>query len=205
MPSDCDIQGYDIDASMIETARANAKLAGVDSLIHFQVRDVAALSHSSKYGFIITNPPYGERLEEKEALYPLYRTLATRYKALNDWSMYVIAVVEAVLENKRIESHVSARIFGNDSCAGFEEGWVKMLDLNKAIAPKGAEELITETVEQIKDGKIHVFKGDYLGVNPDDPSDTWDLNTEYPENEKASAPSFHYILKDVITVEEPNP
>ena len=122
-----------------------------------------------------------------------------------DWSMYVIAAVEAVLENKRIESHVSARIFGNDSCAGFEEGWVKMLDLNKAIAPKGAEELIAETVEQIKAGKIHVFKGDYIGIDPDDPSDTWDLNTEYPENEKSSAPSFHYILKDVITVEEPNP
>ena len=121
-----------------------------------------------------------------------------------DWSMYVIAAVEAVLENKRIENSISARVYGNDSCAGFEEGWVKMLDINKAVAPEGANELIAETIEQIKNGQIHVFKGDYLGINPDDPNDTWDLNKEFPENEKSSAPSFHYILKDVITVEEPN-
>ena len=42
-------------------ARENAKLAGVEKLIHFQRRDVAQLSHPKKYGFIITNPPYGER------------------------------------------------------------------------------------------------------------------------------------------------
>lgn len=122
-----------------------------------------------------------------------------------DWSMYIIAAVEAVLENKRIEDHISARIYGNDSCAGFKEGWVKMLDVNKAVAPDGADELIDETIEKIKNGEIHVFKGNYLGVNPDDPTDTWDLNKEYPENEKSSAPTFHYILKDVITVEEPKP
>ncbi len=122
-----------------------------------------------------------------------------------DWSMYVIAAVRAVLEDKRIENIVSASIYGNDACAGFEEGWVKMLDVNKAVAPEGVDELISDTIEQIKNGEIHVFKGDYLGVNPNDPTDTWDLNTEYPENDKSSAPHFHYILKDIITVEEPNP
>ncbi|MCR5430951.1 MAG: BMP family ABC transporter substrate-binding protein [Lachnospiraceae bacterium] len=119
-----------------------------------------------------------------------------------DWSIYIISAVEAVLENKHIESHVSAHIYGNDSCAGFEEGWVKMLDVNPAVAPQGTQELIADTIEQIKSGSIHVFKGDYLGVNPDDPEDTWDLNTEYIENEKSSAPTFHYILKDVITIED---
>ncbi|MDO4489978.1 MAG: class I SAM-dependent RNA methyltransferase [Lachnospiraceae bacterium] len=85
-----DIQGFDIDPLAVEAARANAKLAGVDHLIHFQERPVAELSHSGHYGFIITNPPYGERLEEKEDLPELYRTLGERFRKLPDWSMYMI-------------------------------------------------------------------------------------------------------------------
>ncbi|MBR5420985.1 MAG: class I SAM-dependent RNA methyltransferase [Lachnospiraceae bacterium] len=85
-----DIQGYDADDAIIKAARENAKRAGVDKLIHFQCRDVAKLSHPKRYGFIISNPPYGERLEEKEALPELYRTIGERYRALQDWSMYLI-------------------------------------------------------------------------------------------------------------------
>ncbi len=88
------IQGYDIDDEMVSIARANAKLAGVENLVHFQKRDVAQLSHAKKYGFILTNPPYGERLEEKENLKALYRTLGERYQALDSWSMYVITSYE---------------------------------------------------------------------------------------------------------------
>lgn len=88
------IQGYDIDEEMVSIARANARLAGVDGLIHFQQRSVAQLSHAKKYGFILTNPPYGERLEEKENLQALYRTLGERYLALDSWSMYVITAYE---------------------------------------------------------------------------------------------------------------
>ena len=57
-----DIQGYDIDPEAVAAARENARLAGVSKLIHFQVRPAEALSHPKKYGFIVTNPPYGERL-----------------------------------------------------------------------------------------------------------------------------------------------
>ncbi len=88
------IQGYDIDDEMVSIARANARLAGVAELIHFQQRDVGQLSHAKKYGFILTNPPYGERLEEKENLQALYRTLGERYLALDSWSMYVITAYE---------------------------------------------------------------------------------------------------------------
>ncbi|MCD7864366.1 MAG: class I SAM-dependent RNA methyltransferase [Lachnospiraceae bacterium] len=91
-----DIQGYDIDPKMVEIARANAKAAGVDQLIHFQARPVSALSHSKKYGFIITNPPYGERLEEKETLPALYRELWDRYQNLDSWSLYFITSLEDV-------------------------------------------------------------------------------------------------------------
>ena len=89
-----DIQGYDMDPHMVSIARENARLAGVDHLIHFQQRDVAALSHPKKYGFIITNPPYGERLEEKENLKPLYATIGQRFSALDSWSLYMITAYE---------------------------------------------------------------------------------------------------------------
>ena len=89
-----DIQGFDIDEKMVEIARANAKLAGVDKLIHFQKRPVEALSHAKKYGFIITNPPYGERIEEKKNLPALYKTIGERYKVLDSWSLYMITAYE---------------------------------------------------------------------------------------------------------------
>ena len=89
-----DIQGYDIDDEMVSIARANAKMAGVDHLIHFQKRDVEQLSHPKKYGFIITNPPYGERIEDKNNLAKLYGTLGERYRQLDSWSMYVITAYE---------------------------------------------------------------------------------------------------------------
>lgn len=85
-----DIQGYDIDPQAVKDARENAKLAGVDHLIHFQTREVAELRHPKKYGFIITNPPYGERLEEKEALPGLYRQIGEAYQRLDSWSMFLI-------------------------------------------------------------------------------------------------------------------
>ena len=85
-----DIQGYDLDGEVVKAARENARRAGVDHLIHFQQRDVAKMSHPKKYGFIITNPPYGERLEEKEDLPELYTTIGEVYKNLDAWSMYMI-------------------------------------------------------------------------------------------------------------------
>ena len=91
---DVDIQGYDLDNDMVSIARENAKLAGVEKLIHFQRRDVKDLSHPKKYGFIITNPPYGERLSEKKEMPALYQTLGERFRNLDSWSMYVISAYE---------------------------------------------------------------------------------------------------------------
>ena len=89
-----DIQGYDIDRDMVRIARHNAREAGVDHLIHFQERAVKDLSHPKKYGFLITNPPYGERLEEKEALPDIYRALGDAYRQLDSWSAYLITSYE---------------------------------------------------------------------------------------------------------------
>ncbi len=89
-----DIQGYDIDENMVDIARQNARLAGVDKLIHFQRRGVEQLSHPKKYGFIITNPPYGERLQDKNEMPVLYRTIGERFATLDSWSMYLITAYE---------------------------------------------------------------------------------------------------------------
>lgn len=89
-----DIQGYDLDGSVIEVARANAVNAGVDGMIHFQQRGVDKLSHEKKYGFIITNPPYGERLEDKETLPAIYKTFGEQFAKLDSWSAYMITSYE---------------------------------------------------------------------------------------------------------------
>ena len=85
-----DIQGYDIDGDVIKAARENAKRAGVEHMIHFQQRAVADLRHPKKYGFIITNPPYGERLEDKADLPELYTQIGQAYQRLDSWSMFLI-------------------------------------------------------------------------------------------------------------------
>ena len=89
-----DIQGYDIDEQVIRLARENAKRAGVDHMIHFQRRSVSELHHPKKYGFLITNPPYGERMEEKENLPKLYQQIGEAYNGLDAWSMYIITGYE---------------------------------------------------------------------------------------------------------------
>ena len=85
-----DIQGYDADPEVLRTARRNAENAGVAHLIHFQQREVKDLNHPRKYGFIITNPPYGERLEEKSALPRIYRDFGEAFRRLDSWSAYMI-------------------------------------------------------------------------------------------------------------------
>ena len=91
---DTDIQGYDIDPEVIRTAKENAVRAGVEKLVHFQVRPVSELSHHGKYGFIITNPPYGERLEEAATLPAIYSDLGRQFAMLDTWSAYMITSYE---------------------------------------------------------------------------------------------------------------
>ena len=89
-----DIQGFDIDPKIVRAARENARRAGVDHLIHFQQRAVHQLRHPKKYGFVITNPPYGERLEDKEDLPILYKEIGEAFARLDGWSEYMITAYE---------------------------------------------------------------------------------------------------------------
>lgn len=88
------IQGYDIDGAVVQAARNNAALAGVEEQIHFQRRDVKDIASPKKYGFIITNPPYGERLEEKSEMPLLYKTIGESFGKLDSWSYFLISGYE---------------------------------------------------------------------------------------------------------------
>jgi putative N6-adenine-specific DNA methylase len=107
----CDIQGYDIDPEVLKVARENAVRAGVDGLIHFQQRAVVDLSHAKKYGFIITNPPYGERLEEKEALPAIYRAFGEQFAKLDSWSAYVITSYEETEKYMKRKADKNRKIY----------------------------------------------------------------------------------------------
>ena len=119
------------------------------------------------------------------------------------WEPYVLSAVEAVRTNKSIESVVTANIKGTDAFAGFEQGWVEVLDLNLQVAAPGTQEAMDKAIDQFKRGyKDFVYKGNYIGVNPESESDTIDLTNGYIENENTSYPLFRYVLKDVITIVE---
>ena len=88
------IQGYDISDEVLKMARANAALAGVEEHIHFQQRDVKDFSNPKKYGFVISNPPYGERLSTKEEMYELYQTIGNVMDANDTWSFFLLSGYE---------------------------------------------------------------------------------------------------------------
>ena len=119
-----------------------------------------------------------------------------------NWKPYMRQAVQAVLDQKKIEDVVVGNVNGQDIGAGFDENWVQMLELNEVVAAKGTRERIASTIEQLKSGQIEVFRGEYVGVNPQDVSDTYDLTEGYPENKESSAPTFYYILQDVIDIKE---
>ncbi len=106
-----DIQGSDIDGQIVRAARENAVNAGVEELIHFQQKPVDAVSHAKKYGFIITNPPYGERIEEKENLPTIYGALGDLYKKLDSWSMYVITSYDQAESTMGIQATKNRKIY----------------------------------------------------------------------------------------------
>ncbi len=89
-----DIAGFDIDRHVLDTARGNAKKAGLDGIIHFQQRDFAELSSKKQYGCIITNPPYGERIGDKTAIKKIYSAFRNAMRQLPTWSFYVLTADE---------------------------------------------------------------------------------------------------------------
>jgi len=117
-----------------------------------------------------------------------------------NWGYYETAAVQAVMRGKKIEDMIDGNVNGNDAWAGFDKGWIQTLDINEIIAADDTKEKINEVIRQFKNNELNVFQGDYIGVNPFDETDVIDLKKGYIENEKTSAPTFNYVLKDVITI-----
>ena len=118
-----------------------------------------------------------------------------------NWAPYAIQAVQAVMNNQVIENVVEAHAHGRDLSAGFEYGWVELLELNKFIAAEGTQGKINNAIENMKKGRIKVFSGNYTGVNPINPADTIDLNEGYTECQYSSNPTFGYVIREYITVE----
>ncbi len=119
-----------------------------------------------------------------------------------NWTPYILSAVQALFQEKRIEACVDGKINGNDAGAGFDEGWVKMLELNQSVVADGTQEKVDALIEVFRKNEIQVYKGNYTGVNPFDAADTIDLRKGYEENKNSSAPTFHYVLQEVITILE---
>ncbi len=119
-----------------------------------------------------------------------------------DYSKYFEQSIDAILRDKDIEKVVDADTYMQDSYAGIEKGWVKILDINEAVVADGTTEKVNQLIEDFKAGKVHVFYGNYTGTNPFDYTDTIDLRTEFKENNNSSSPKFNYVLDDVITIIE---
>ncbi|MDD5949933.1 MAG: BMP family ABC transporter substrate-binding protein [Lachnospiraceae bacterium] len=117
-----------------------------------------------------------------------------------NWTPYIVSAVNAVLDGDTIEDRVQGTVNGNDVGAGFAENWVQVLELNVTAVAEGTEEKVEQVKKQFKDDNFVVFKGDYMGVDPFDETDTYNLNQGYKENEKMSAPTFHYVLNNIIEV-----
>lgn len=85
------ISGSDIDDGVMSLARYHARQAGVEEAIHLQRLPVSDISSRYKYGFIICNPPYGERLNEIQEVERLYREMGDTFRRLDTWSYYILA------------------------------------------------------------------------------------------------------------------
>ena len=155
---------------------------------------VACEMASTKYGKTVFHVGYNQSMTD---VAPTTSLVSTRI----NWTPYIIAATEAVIKERKIESVVRGAVFGNDVAAGFDYGWCEMVGLNNLIVAEGTKEEVENKIKQFKNKSIQVFKGNFTGVNPFDPTDIYDLRKPFIENAKQSAPAFNYILKDVVTVE----
>lgn len=85
-----EITGSDVNPEVLELAKHHLRAAGLSKSVRLLQRDVADMNALRAHGYLITNPPYGERLGEREAVEELYRTLGRKAKELDDWSVFVI-------------------------------------------------------------------------------------------------------------------
>ena len=119
-----------------------------------------------------------------------------------NWAPYVTGAVEAVFNDKPIERMVKGNVHGTDMSAGFEQGWVEVMDLNIMLAAPGTEEKMNEAIAQFRRGnKSFAYRTDARAVGIQNVKAMIDLRNGFTENATSSYPSFYYLLPDLITVE----
>ena len=126
-----DIEASDIDPVTLRMAEANAERAGVRDKIRFSVRDVKDFTSTRSYGFMVTNPPYGERISEKAELPKLYKSLGDAFRKLDNWSLYVITPYEETEEMIGRKAQRNRKIYN-----GMMKTWFYSFEGPKP--PKGA-------------------------------------------------------------------
>ena len=156
---------------------------------------IACEEMSSKYKKTVFHVGYNQSMTD---VAPTTSLVSCRI----NWTPYLIAAVKAVLRGKKIEDMIKSQYKANDTGFGFNHGWIEIIGLNKLITAKDSDTDIEKTIKMFKTDSLTVFQGNYIGVNPFDDSDVWDLKTPFPENKTQSAPAFCYVLKDVITIEK---
>ena len=120
-----------------------------------------------------------------------------------NWIPYITEAVQAVIDGNPIEKAVNGNVHGRDMSAGFDCGWVELLDLNQFIVPEGTKEAVDKAIDDLKKGKLKVYSGDYTGVNPRNRGDVINLNEEeFIENQYSSIASFIYRIEGHILIEE---
>lgn len=148
---------------------------------------------STKYGKTVFHVGYNQSMID---VAPTTSLCSSRI----DWSPYILGATEAVLKGKSIEKTVKSPFKTTDSAAGFDRGWIEVMGLNHRLLAEGTMEAVEKTINQFKSKNLNVFSGNYFGVNPYDENDVWDLRKPFIECESRSAPSFCYVLRDVIEV-----
>lgn len=81
----------DLDPKAVAMARENARRAGVEDLIRFEVADARKFARETERGVIVTNPPYGERIGEKEEAEALYRSFGAAFRGVTNWQLYLLS------------------------------------------------------------------------------------------------------------------
>ncbi len=115
------IRGGDLDNNAIKLAHYHAQEAGLKNLISFQQQDAQELNSRYKYGYLITNPPYGERLSEKEEVESLYRNIGQVFQRLDTWSFYILTSRPALEKLIKRKSNKRRKVYnGRIQCTYYQ-------------------------------------------------------------------------------------
>ena len=115
------ILAYDNDGQVLRKARGNAARAGVGDLIVFQHQPVEDFRSARKYGRLICNPPYGERIGDPEKAAKLYRSMGDVFSRLDSWSMFVLTAHPEFESYFGKKAHKNRKLYnGNMKCYFYE-------------------------------------------------------------------------------------